>query len=500
MDDILKPEVGIFRVIFLNVGQGDATLMIVPDNETHKFLLIDSNVDDDNGVNVADLLKSGVCENELIFINTHPHKDHLKGIDDIHKAVKIKEIWHSGHLPHRDNREDYDKMKKIISDIGEQCEFFIKGSNELNKVHVNLDEGSGITRKIGDVDFQVFAPAQHVSDDIQDEEPEQRRNRIHEQSGVIKFTYKNKSILITGDSDKKAWIEYITPYYRDVLGAEVLSASHHGSRSFFKDSEEDKEPFEDHIDEISPEYLIISAPEKSPHDHPHADAIDIYKRFIPEDKIFNLGKNNQSLIVDIDLSGNLNTSWECVESSNLDGASEEGSGEDNFGEEFKEYKELKELAVKERLFPGNLIIGDFSHRQKLEEEVRGIVDNSNYRHPVKLKASLYWGREWDKEMNRRFLRSFVSGEKLPVYSWLKFEVLENFSCNYKVYWQVVNTGDHARSLGGLRGNIFSGSMVQWERSLYRGVHWIQCYIVDVDLNSCIGKSELFFVAFNPAGE
>src|SRR5690606_16235581 len=123
---------------------------------------------------------------------------------------------------------------------------------------------------------------------------DERNKRIHEQCGVIKFSYGNpsKSILFTGDSDKIAWKDHITNYHYDQLPSAVLSASHHGSRTFFKQDKDDAEPYEDHIEQIKPTYLIISAPrrEDSPHEHPHKDAMELYEKYIDEDGIFHLGK------------------------------------------------------------------------------------------------------------------------------------------------------------------------------------------------------------------
>lgn len=321
MTDIFNPPKGTFRTVFLYVEQGDATLMMIPDGEQHKFVLIDSNKSE-NGIDIPSLLKGKISNGELVFINTHPHKDHLKGIDEIHKAITIGEIWHSGHLPHKDNREDYDKMKEIISKIGDKNEYYLRGSREENVVHTDKEETSKVEKKIGDVDFQVFSPAKYVCEEIDGEAPETRRKQIHEQCGVIKFTYKNKSILITGDSDKKAWAENITPYYNDLLTANVLSASHHGSRSFFKENEEDEKPFKEHIEKINPEYLVISAPKDSKFDHPHDDAMEIYREYITEEGIFNLGEKEQSLMIDIDSDGILTTEW-------VDSSEEKGSDNNN---------------------------------------------------------------------------------------------------------------------------------------------------------------------------
>ena len=42
-DIIIPTEPSIFRTIFLYVGQGDSTLLAVPDGDQYKYVLIDSN-------------------------------------------------------------------------------------------------------------------------------------------------------------------------------------------------------------------------------------------------------------------------------------------------------------------------------------------------------------------------------------------------------------------------------------------------------------------------
>jgi len=154
-----------------------------------------------------------------------------------------------------------------------------------------------------------LAPAQHVKDDIADEKPEDRYRRIHEQSGVIRFVYgaDAKAVLLTGDSDRTAWEEHIAEYHKDRLQSYVLSASHHGSRTFFKKDEDDEAPYKEHMDAIDPTYAVISAPKQSesPHEHPHDDATEIYEEYIDRDCLLHLGKNRESILVDIDLDGNV---------------------------------------------------------------------------------------------------------------------------------------------------------------------------------------------------
>jgi competence protein ComEC len=86
----------------------------------------------------------------------------------------------------------------------------------LNKIRTSNSASDEIIKKLGLIDYQVLSPAEYLCDDIAGEDSDARDKRIHEQCGVIKFTYgkEAKSILITGDSDKEAWKEHITDYHK----------------------------------------------------------------------------------------------------------------------------------------------------------------------------------------------------------------------------------------------------------------------------------------------
>jgi beta-lactamase superfamily II metal-dependent hydrolase len=305
--EIIIPEKGVFRIIFLYVGQGDSTLLVVPSEEEHKFVLVDSNQDDSlGGINIVKLLKDLFKDEDRkldVYINTHPHKDHLGGIKDIYNEVGIGQLWHSGHKPGGEHKDAYKGLQYVINNIGEENVFCLKGSRDENKI-----DDKEI--KLGDINYNVLAPAEYISDDIEDEKPEDRYKRIHEQCAIIRFKYgeKEKQILITGDADYEAWTKHITDYHKDRLPSFVLSAVHHGSNSFFWKGEIDNEdPYKKHLDVINPKYIIVSAPKskESKHNHPHKEAMEIYKEKVGSDNLHHLGKNRECIIVDIKEDGNI---------------------------------------------------------------------------------------------------------------------------------------------------------------------------------------------------
>jgi competence protein ComEC len=323
-EKIIKPtKPGIFRTLFLYTGQGETTLLVIPTGPNvsdYMYVLVDSDLDKepkevDLVAMFVDLFK--VSGKLSVFINTHPHNDHIGGIKEIYEKIGFKEVWHSNHKAGGKHKEKYEEFQFVLNKIGKANEYHLKGTNEVNKIRKENEEE--VVRKLGKIDYIVLSPAEYLCDDIEEGDADERNNRIHEQCGVIKFTYgKNpKGILITGDSDKKAWEDHITDYHKDKLPSTVLSASHHGSRTFFKNSEEDEIIYEKHIVEIKPTYLIVSAPKQtdSPHGHPHDDAMELYRKYIEEDGIFHLGSGPYSVIVDIEEDGNIsiNTDTELIE-------------------------------------------------------------------------------------------------------------------------------------------------------------------------------------------
>lgn len=311
---IIKPsKAGLFRTVFLYTGQGETTLLVIPNGSSkddYLYVLLDSDRDKEkNEIDLVELLKdlfksSGKLS---VFINSHPHNDHIGGIKDVYDEIGFLEVWHSNHKPGPKHKEKYEDLKYVIDKVGKKNEYFLLGSNDVNKIRTSDDKET--TKPLGSIDYQVLSPAEYLCEEINEENQNTRDARIHEQCGVLKFTYgkQAKSILMTGDSDKAAWNDHITEYHKKNLPSSVLSASHHGSRSFFKNGKDDEDIYETHMETIQPTYLIISAPKQSdsPHGHPHDDAMDLYKKHVDEDGIFHLGSKPYSLIVDIDEEGAL---------------------------------------------------------------------------------------------------------------------------------------------------------------------------------------------------
>lgn len=93
--------------------------------------------------------------------------------------------------------------------------------------------------------------------------------------------------------------------------------------------------------------------------------------------------------------------------------------------------------------------------------------------------------------------SITSKTTVPKQSNIFFVAETNVPKPFDVYWQVVNTGDEANRSNGLRGGIFhsqtagKGGLNQKEHSQYRGLHWVECFVVKNGI--CVARSYEFFV-------
>lgn len=278
------------RVAFLYVGQGSSAVVFAKDGSGYRTWLVDINLDRKaGGIDVPRLMKDLLGKTGLdAFVNTHPHDDHLQGVEELSKQVAINSVLHSGHKPGRDFSDAYKGLEAVM--------------NKVKKAggSVEVLTGSRTPFTVGETECYVLAPAEYVADEISDEDPKVRYQRIHDQCTVLKFGKGSNWIMIAGDAERTAFEDYITKYHRERLGAYVLAAPHHGSRTFFHKSDED-EPCLDALNTIDPEFVVVSAPTQaeSKHEHPHDDAMELYQDHVGDVNVLHTGEERCSFIFDI---------------------------------------------------------------------------------------------------------------------------------------------------------------------------------------------------------
>lgn len=189
-------------VHFIDVGQGDAALVITPHQ---KAVMIDtggirdSDYDIGKNVDVPYLYHYGITALDGIFLS-HAHADHAGGTSGISKRIPITKIL-TGH----ESRSEY----ASIWHISPQSDIMEKTTAVTENQTFTLDG----------VKFIVLyaAPIVNPADN-------------NETSVVIKIVYKNFSVLFTGDLPAEKESELLKKHGSDVA-CTVLKVAHHGSKT-----------------------------------------------------------------------------------------------------------------------------------------------------------------------------------------------------------------------------------------------------------------------------
>ncbi len=216
------------QVYFIDVGQGDCQLIKFKD----EYMLIDSG-EEDQTKKVIEFLKSKEIEKLKYVVATHPHSDHIGGLESVCSDFEVENII----------------MPKITANT-KTFEDLIK---VIKKKNINV-----ITAKKGDkfniqeCEFSILSPS------LDDEYEE-----LNNYSVVIKLVYGKASFLFTGDAEKE--IEQKLINSGEDISAKVLKVGHHGSHT---------SSTKKFLDKVNSDIAVISVGEDNSYGHPLKSVLD----------------------------------------------------------------------------------------------------------------------------------------------------------------------------------------------------------------------------------
>ncbi|WP_162520733.1 nucleotide-binding domain-containing protein [Pseudaquabacterium pictum] len=97
------------------------------------------------------------------------------------------------------------------------------------------------------------------------------------------------------------------------------------------------------------------------------------------------------------------------------------------------------------------------------------------------------------------VRPLQSAEPLQPDYWLRFTATGShgipFTDDYRVHWRVANTDKAASRAGALRGDFYASDdgASRSERLQYRGVHFVEAFLIRKRDNRLVGQSDPFYV-------
>ncbi len=226
-----KTDTGLLTVNFLDVGQGDAIFIESPSGAQ---MLIDGG----KGISVLRELGSVMSFFDRsidVVLATHPDMDHIGGLPEVFKRYEIGMFIESGVT---DDGSDNVALENYVGKEGLTPVYARQG--------MNVDLGAGVMVEILFPDRDVSGVNPNVG------------------SIVCRLTYKNISMLFTGDSPV-AIEEYLVSNYGDELKSNVLKLGHHGSKT------SSSEVF---LKAVKPSIAIISAGCDNRYGHPNKSVIE----------------------------------------------------------------------------------------------------------------------------------------------------------------------------------------------------------------------------------
>jgi len=215
-----------FRVHFIDVGQGDSTLIQTPNGIN---ILIDGG--DSNGLAIAYLQSQGVRHLDAV-IASHPHADHIGGLIDVMNSLSVDSVWTSGATHTTSTFESF------IDTIAErQIPYHEVRSNDV------------IT--IEDVTFDVLHGVASAAN-------------LNDTSLVLRLEYGQISILFMGDAEQSVEQLLLTTS-AGKLRSTLLKIGHHGSAT------SSSLPF---LNAVHPEAAIYTAGGGNNYGHPHESTLN----------------------------------------------------------------------------------------------------------------------------------------------------------------------------------------------------------------------------------
>lgn len=216
-----------FIIHYIDVGQGDSALV----QTNNKNLLIDAGTPD-SSESLINYLKTLGIKNIDFVVATHPHADHIGGMQSILKEFNVS------YFSAPKVTENTDIFKNMIKTLKEKN----ISINILSNSHpIDLGENTKV---------EIYSPSNNEYDNI------------NNYSSLLRISYGETSFLFTGDAEAEIEME-VLKLNKD-LKSDVLKVGHHGSITSTTDS---------FLKEVSPNIAIISSGLDNSYGHPSSQVL-----------------------------------------------------------------------------------------------------------------------------------------------------------------------------------------------------------------------------------
>lgn len=219
-------EEGELQVHFIDVGQGDATLLV----QGEDAMLIDGG-DNLQGWQVVDYLKYLGVEHLDYVIGTHPDADHIGGLDTVLENISCDMVM----MPDLErDTASYEGVIEVLEAKGIE----------------SVSPQPGETYQLGTAVFTILAPNDSYEE-------------VNDNSIALRLVHGGNSFLFTGDAESESEADMLKS--GRLLASDVYKVAHHGS------SGANTELF---LMAADPTYAVISCGADNDYGHPHSEVLN----------------------------------------------------------------------------------------------------------------------------------------------------------------------------------------------------------------------------------
>jgi competence protein ComEC len=231
---------GVVRATFLDVGQGDAALIDLPDGS---LMLVDGGGmpggPDPGRQVILPLLRARRRTRVDVAVLTHPHPDHFTGLASALPSLEVGELWDTG-------QGDAQGAGPVYAGL-------LAGLRARGVAVVRPERLCAAPRRFGTATVEVLAPCPGFDP----------RRGANDNSLVLRVQIGARSLLLAGDAEAEAEARLVEAH-RARLRSDLLKVGHHGSATSSTPA---------FVASVRPDVAVVSSGARNRFGHPHPRAL-----------------------------------------------------------------------------------------------------------------------------------------------------------------------------------------------------------------------------------
>ena len=244
-------------VAFLDVGQGDSSVITLPDGKTAHL------IDCPGGkskVVTAYLKEKAISELDIVFV-THSDRDHANGIPSV-----VEDFGEVNALAWNVDRSQIQQNRRRRSIF--QHLLLLHREQSIKRIEPRAETDDASNFQVQGVEIVILHP---TTEDQQTFRTSTEKGKRNNASLLLRLSYGRRRVLFTSDLMLKGWQKIVDR--KADLSADILKYPHHGA---WYQANPDYS-LEDVFVKVAPEFTVISTGTTNTYNHPNENSLNMLR-------------------------------------------------------------------------------------------------------------------------------------------------------------------------------------------------------------------------------